>query len=254
MPRRFTVLAILPALGAALGLSAFLFAQTSNAPPDKDPPKDKNAPAAGASDIDKVERLLAARREYQLSLESLRTYYISSGDIERARWAEDELLQFHRITKQAFRMDLDVPPPNLQANYNIPEANELYKQAMTYKDKGWGTDYIDNQRRAELLLQKLLSDHPQSDKISDAAYQLGDVYESKAYKQYDRAAHYFERCFEWNPKTQYDARLRAARLYERNVGERNHAIQIYQDIVNRETDPKRIEEAQKRLADLSAGK
>ena len=113
---------------------------------------------------------------------------------------------------------------------------------MTYKDKGWGTDYIDNQRRSELLLQKLLSDHPQSDKVSDAAYQLGDVYESKAYKQYDRAAHYFERCFEWNPKTQFDARLRAARLYERNVGERNHAIQIYQDIVNRETDPKRIEE------------
>ncbi len=252
MPRRFTVLAILPALGAALGLSAFLFAQTSNAPPDKDAPK--SAPAGGASDVDKVERLIAARREYQLSLEGLRTYYISSGDIERARWAEDELLQFHRITKQAFRMDLDVPPPNLQANYNIPEANELYKQAMTYKDKGWGNDYIDNQRRAELLLQKLLSDHPQSDKISDAAYQLGDVYESKAYKQYDRAAHYFERCFQWNPKTQFDARLRAARLYERNVGERNHAIQIYQDIVNRETDPKRIEEAQKRLADLSAGK
>ena len=83
---------------------------------------------------------------------------------------------------------------------------------MSYKDKGWGTDYIDNQRRAELLLQQLLSDHPQSDKISDAAYQLGDLYESKAFKQYDRAAHYFERCFEWNPKTQFDARLRAARL------------------------------------------
>ena len=233
--------------------AALLYAQTtSSAPPDKDKPKD--APAAGASTSKRSNALIAARREYQLSLESLRTHYISTGDIERARWAEDELLQFHRISKQAFRMELDVPPPNLQANYNIPEANELYKQAMTYKDKGWGTDYIDNQRRAELLLQKLLSDHPQSDKISDAAYQLGDVYESKAYKQYDRAAHYFERCFQWNPKTQYDARLRAARLYERNVGERNHAIQIYQDIVNRETDPKRIEEVQKRLADLSAGK
>ena len=254
MPRRFAVFAVLPALGLALGLGALIRGQTSNAPPDKDKPQEKEAPAAGASDIDKVERLIAARREYQLSLENLRAYYISSGDIERARWAEDELLQFHRITKQAFRMELDVPPPNLQANYNIPDANELYKQAMSYKDKGWGTDYIDNQRRAELLLQKLLSDHPQSDKISDAAYQLGDVYESKAYKQYDRAAHYFERCFEWNPKTQFDARLRAARLYERNVGERNHAIQIYQDIINRETDPKRIEEAQKRLADLSAGK
>jgi TolA-binding protein len=254
MPRRFAVLAVLPTLALVAALAALLPAQTSYAPPDKDRPKDKDGGAATASDIEKVERLIAARREYQQSLEGLRTYYISTGDMERARWAEDELLQFHRITKESFRIDMELPPPNLQSNYNIPEANEIYKQAMTFKDKGWGTDYVDNQRRAEKLLQQLLTDHPQSDKISDAAYQLGDIYESKANKQYDRAAHYFERCFQWNPKTQFDARLRAARLYERNVGERNHAIDIYREIVNRETDPKRIDEAQKRLAELSAGK
>ncbi|HVS34289.1 MAG TPA: hypothetical protein VMS17_01840 [Gemmataceae bacterium] len=254
MPRRCAVLAALAALGLALGLGVCLHAQSLTASPDKDKSKDKDAAPGNTGDVDKVERLMTARHEYRMALESLRAYYISTGDVERARWAEDELLQFHRANKQAFRIDMDVPPPTLQGNYNIPEANELYKEAMSYKDKGWGTDYIDNQRRAELRLQQLLSDHPQSDKISDAAYQLGDIYESKAYKHYDRAAHYFERCFQWNPKTQYDARLRAARLYERNVGERNHAIQIYQEIVNRETDSKRIEEAQKRLAELSAGK
>ncbi|HBI43852.1 MAG TPA: hypothetical protein DDY78_13535 [Planctomycetales bacterium] len=246
MPRRFGFLAV----GLVFALIAPVRAQTSNAPPDNT----KAPTPANNSDIDKVERVIAARREYQKSLEVLRTHYITAGDIERARWAEDELLQFHRILKQSFRLELDVPPPTLQASYNIPEANEMYKQAITYKDKGWGTDYTDNQRRAELLLQKLLSDHPQSDKISDAAYQLGDVYESKAYRENDRAAHYFERCFQWNPKTQFDARLRAARLYERSIGERNHAIEIYREVINRETDPKRIEEAQKRLADLSAAK
>ncbi len=250
MLRRFAFVA----LPLALGLTALIYAQSSTAPPDKNKIPAAGGAAAGASDIEKVERVLAARHEYQLSLESLRAYYISTNDIERARWAEDELLQYQRLSKQAYRMELDVPPPTLQAAYNIPEANELYKRAMTYKDKGWGTDYIDNQRRAELLLQQLLSDHPQSDKISDAAYQLGDIYESRAYRQYDRAAHYFERSFQWNPKTQYDARLRAARLYERNSGERTHAIDIYRDIVNRETDPQRIQEANERLAALSAGK
>jgi TolA-binding protein len=246
MPRRFGFLA----LALILPLGALLKAQASNAPSDNT----KTPAAANNTDIDKVERVIAARREYQKSLETLRSHYIGAGDMERARWAEDELLQFHRLLKQSYRLELDVPPPTLQASYNIPEANEMYKQAMTYKDKGWGTDYTDNQRRAELLFQKLLSDHPQSDKISDTAYQLGDVYESKAYRQYDRAAHYFERCFQWNPKTQFDARLRAARLYERSIGERNHAIDIYREVINRETDPKRIEEAQKRLADLSAAK
>ena len=133
-------------------------------------------PRAGGpagSDIELVERLLAARRDYQATLEQLRSYYATTGDIERARWAEEELRQFHRMAKQAYRLELDVPPPTLQAAYNIPEANELYRRAMTFKDRGWGTDYIDNQRRAELLFQQILTNYPQSDKIDDAAYQLG---------------------------------------------------------------------------------
>jgi TolA-binding protein len=219
------------------------------------PAKDKAAPAAPAarkSDVQMCERLLAARKEYQATLEAMRAYYIAIGDIERARWAEDELLQFHRISKQAFRLELDIPPPTLQATYNIPAANELYRRAIGFKDKGWGSDYIDNQRRAELLLQELLTSHPQSDKISDAAYQLGDIYESRAYKQYARAAAYFERCFQWNPKTAFDARLRAARLYERVLNDRGKASDIYRQITEHETDERRLEEARKRLTELGS--
>jgi TolA-binding protein len=211
-------------------------------------------PPAKSSDVELVERLLGARKEYQATLEALRAHYIAQNDLDRARWAEEELIQFHRIPKQAFRLDLDVPPPKLEAAHNYPEANELYRQAMTYKDKGWGSDYVDNQRRAELLFQKLLSNYPQSDKISDAAYQLGDIYESRAYKQNARAAAYFERSFQWNPKTQFDARMRAARLYERSLNERKHAMEIYQEVISHETDDKRVEEARKRLADLSQRK
>jgi tetratricopeptide (TPR) repeat protein len=201
-----------------------------------------------------VERLLAARHEYKTTLENLRQHYISVGDIEKAHWAEEELMSYHRIPKHPYRLDLDVPPPNLQPLHNYPEANELFRRALQFKDHGWGTDYIDNQRRAELLFQQMLSNYPQSDKISDAAYQLGDIYESRAYKQDDRAAAYFERCFQWNPKTNLDARLRAARLYERSLNERAKAIQIYQEIVQHETDQKRIEEAQARLSALGSKK
>jgi tetratricopeptide (TPR) repeat protein len=217
-------------------------------------------PAAGAppgkppSDVELVERLMASRHDYQLALENLRKHYLVVGDVERARWAEEELIHFHRIGKQAFRLELDVPPPTLQAAYNIPEANDLYKKAMTYKDKGWGNDYIDNQRRAEILFQQLLTNYPQSDKIDDSAFQLGEIYESKSYKQYRRAAIYYERCFQWNPNTQFDARLRAARLYDKFLNERGHAVELYRDVVSHETDPKRIQEAQKRLVELSGTK
>ncbi len=240
--------------GRLLGAFVLVFAAWAVADAEPPAPANKGKRAGSKGDVEIVERLLAARKEYQATMETLRAHYIGAGDIERARWAEEELVQFHRIPKNPFRLELDVPPPTLQAHYNIPEANELYRQAMKFKDKSWGQDYIDNQHRAELLFQQLLTNYPQSDKISDAAYQLGDIYESKAFRQYERAAAYFERCFQWNPKTHFDARTRAAHLYERYQSERSHAIEIYKEITTHETDPKRVEEAQKRLTELSAKK
>lgn len=219
-----------------------------------DPPaaKGKRPPAKG--DLEMVERLLAARKEYQATLEMLRAHYVAAGDVERGRWAEEELVQYHRINKYPFRLELVVPPPTLQGNYNIPEANELYRQAMKFKDHGYGQESIDNKHRAELLFQQLLTNYPQSNRISDAAYQLGDIYESKPFRQSDHAAIYFERCFQWNPKTHFDARLRAARLYERDRNERNHALEIYREITTHEVDPKRVEEAQRKVTELSKKK
>jgi TolA-binding protein len=244
---RWAVGAVL--LGVALAAGADAQAPNKGAAPA--------GPAAGAkaaSDIELVERVLAARRDYQVALEALRAHYVSVNDGERARWAEDELRQYHRIPKQAYRLDLDVPAATLKAELNIPEANELYRRAMAYKDRGWGTDYLDNQRRAELLFQQILTSYPQSDKIDDAAYQLGDIYESKAYKQYKRAAAYYERCVQWNPNTQFDARLRAARLYDKALMDRTKARELYQDVINHETDPRWLDEAKKRMTELSSGR
>jgi TolA-binding protein len=225
----------------------------AQAPKQADKPADK-PPAASTSDLPLVERLLAARKEYQTSLETLRAHYAGSGEVERARWAEDEIRQYHRMNKQAYRLELDVPPPTLKGDHAIAEANELYRRAMTYKDKGWSTDYIDNQRRAELLFQQILTQYPQSDKIDDAAYQLGDIYESKACKQFRRAAAYFERCFQWNAHTQFDARLRSARLYDKTLLERTKAVELYREVLNHETDPKWRQEAQLRLGELSGNR
>jgi TolA-binding protein len=247
MSYRRSVLAAVVVLAGALPL---LTAQAQPGSKDKD--KDKDKKGGKTTDAELVERLLAARKEYQITLENLRAHYIQAGDIERARWAEEELLQFHRINKQAYRLDMDPPPPTLKPTENIPEANELIRRALQYKDKGWGDSYTDNQRRSELLLQKLLSNYPLSDKIDEAAYLLGDVYESKAFKQYDRAARYYERCFQWNPKTRSDARLRAAHLYEKN--DRARAIEIYREVTTTEIDDARVQEARKRLAELGGSR
>jgi len=235
-------LAAAAVLLAALGLpvSALLNAQ-SRAP----------TPNPVAAEITAVKRVIAARREYQAGLEALRATYTANGDNEKLHWAEDELKQFHRVPKHAYVLDLDVPGPGLRAEQNIPQANDLYKRAMEYKDKGFGTDFVENQIRAELLFQQLVNQFPTSNKISDAAYHLGDIYESRAYRQFRRAGAYFERCVQWNPNTHLDARLRAARLYDKALNERGRAIELYKAVLTHETDPKRTQEAQRRLNELN---
>src|SRR5262245_17560365 len=93
-------------------------------PPKSAPPAGRKPPGVPGSDMELVERVLASRRDYQVSLEELRKHYLSVGDVEHARWAEDELIQYHRIAKQAYRLELEVPPPTLKPTYNIPEANK----------------------------------------------------------------------------------------------------------------------------------
>ena len=122
---------------------------------------------------------------------------------------------------------------------------------MTYKDKGFGTEHRDNQFRAELLLQFLITNYSQSDKIALVAYQLGDIYEKWPFQHYRRAATYFERSIQWDPRTDCDGRLRAARIYDHHLNERAKAIQLYREVTTHEVDAKRIREAKERLEELS---
>jgi hypothetical protein len=45
--------------------------------------------------------------------------------------------------------------------------------------------------------------------------------------------------------------MRAARLFDYEVKDRAKAIELYREITTHETDPKTIQEAQKRIAELS---
>lgn len=233
-------------LGIAAGLSLLALAGTAQekSSPGKPPPPPNDLPL--------VERLLAARKEYQHTLEDLREHYKKVGDPERQRWVEEELLSFHRIAKHAYRLDLDVPSEALKPEYNIPEAHDLYIRAKKYKERGWGTEHEDNLRRAEILLQELLTNYPQSLDIDDAAFHLGEIYESPTFKMFRRAALYYERAFQWNPNTTYPARMRAARLYDLKLQERSKAIKIYREITSHDGDTKQIDEAKKRLTELSS--
>ncbi len=213
------------------------------------------AKAAGkpADDTALVERVIAARKEYQNTLVALYDYYAKAADNERAKWVEEELKAFHLSNKPSYRLDIsDVPPATLEAKVNRPEANNLFRVAKDYKGKGIGTEFTLNQRRSEIVFQAILAKYPDSDKIADVAYELGDLYESRSYKQFHRAAAYFERSYQWRKGGFTDARLRAARLYDKQLNERSKAIELYREVIQHEGDKERMKEAEKRLAELTS--
>jgi TolA-binding protein len=219
-----------------------------------DIPPPASSPAA-ATDTQLVERCLTARKEYESSLKALYEHYAKVGDKQRLAWAERELMAYHMMWKPSYNLDVkDVPPPTLEARVNVKEANDLYRAAIEYKGKGFGDDYVLNMRRAELLLREILEKHPNSDKIGDVAYQLGEVYESRAYKQYDRSAKYYERSTQWVKGNRTDARLRAAVLYDKQLNERTKAIEMYRSVIDHDTDADRIKQAEKRLGELMGRK
>ena len=122
---------------------------------------------------------------------------------------------------------------------------------MTYKDKGWGTDYIDNQRRAELLLQRTAV-RLSAERQDRATPPTSSATSTRARPTSSTTA----------PPTTSSAASSGTprrsttpasgrRLSTTNSSASAHAIEIYRDITNHETDPKRIEEATKRLAELS---
>ncbi len=241
---------------AGVGVVGWAVGQSPSTPltePKKNlPPADGGALPPGASDVELVERVITSRREYEASLKALHEHYLKHGEKLRSQWTEQELMGHHMLFKPSYNLDVkDVPPPSLEAKVNVREANELYRIAMEYKGKGFGNDYILNQRRTEILFREILEKYPNSDKIGDVAYQLGDLYEGKAYKQYDRAAKYFERSFQWVRGSRTDARIRAATLYDKQLNERAKAMDLYRDVIAHDTDPERIKKAETRLAELS---
>ncbi|MBI3822586.1 MAG: hypothetical protein HY289_07900 [Planctomycetes bacterium] len=231
-------------------LVLFSFALLATVPHAQTPSTDN---AGKRTDLELVQKLLTVRRDYQKALEQLYVHYHQRNDKEREAWAKEELVGFHRIPKHAFILHLVVPPPNLKGNTNVPEANKLFTWAMGYKDKGIGLEYTDNQRRAEVIFQEILTKYPQSDKISDVALMLGDIYESKAYRMYYLAVEYYQRSWEWNSKPS-EARIRAARIYDRQLKNRTKALELYKDVKEHDVDPRRHQEADRRIVELSGTK
>ena len=209
--------------------------------------------AGDAGEVRLVEQLALAREAYRQSLEALKAHYSDTHNRAKLDRVEKELAEYSAIEKYEYLNEVGLASPALRPTASITAADNLFKEAMDFKNYPAFPD--EKRGKLKLAVQKfraLINDYPTSDKIDDAAFRLGEIYEGWYYNDFTQAVVCFERCFQWNPKTEYPAYYKAAKLYDEKLLMRDKAVELYRKVISSDLDKGHVSEALNRLKELSA--
>jgi tetratricopeptide (TPR) repeat protein len=212
-----------------------------------------------------VEEVTARRLAYRQELEKLKSYYEQSGNQLKLEWVDRELKYIRANPRYSYIIQAEVAGDNLVAKDSIPKADILYEDAKkTYKSTNVfplpgsrivTQDLIISRRRMLKTLNMcndLIKQYPTSDKIDDAAYLAGEIHEW--FKDYSIAVLYYKRAFQWDPQTPYPARYKAANLLDRQLFERDKALELYRESLQKEKEylnNDTVKLIERRIADLT---
>jgi tetratricopeptide (TPR) repeat protein len=209
--------------------------------------------APDAGEVDVVEQVAATRSAYQAALEELIAYYKSTGNETKRRWANNELTTLKQMAQYRYLMPGEWVTQQMSATEKVEGAEALYKKALgLYIDAGGYFIITSNAklRQSLQLFNQLIGEYPNSTRIDEAAYRAGQIYEH--FKDYELAAVMYQRCFQWNDKTSFPARYRAAVVLDNKLKMRKEALALYKLAVQQES---RYEDntkyAQSRIFELS---
>ena len=214
-------------------------------------------PPPAATDVELVERALAARKEYEDSLKALYEHYSKAGDKQRTRSGpSSELMAYHLMWKPSYNLDVqDVPPPSLEAKVNVKEANDLYRSAMEYKGKGFGDEYMLNHAAGRAAVPRDAGEVPELGQ-DRRTWRTSSATSTRAARTSSttgpRSTSSGRSSGSKGRRT--DARLRAAVLYDKQLNERTKAVELYRAVIEHDTDADRIKQAEKRLGELTGRK
>jgi tetratricopeptide (TPR) repeat protein len=219
-------------------------------------PDIKAAPAvrpAAAGETDLVEQLTNNRQAYRNTLKSLITYYEEKGNNMKLRWAKDEQTRLDSLPQYNYIIEASVAPENLKPATSISEADFMYREAYRLeRDAGLLFKDENKLRSAMELYNQLIKKYPASDKIDDAAYRAAGIYEH--FRDYSVAVIYYKRVFQWDPKTTYPARYKAAQVLDRQLERRDEALELYKQSLSSDMlDSAQKESIELRIKELSKG-
>ena len=193
---------------------------------------------ADATEVDLVEDLMAKRAELRQSLARLHEFYHSTGNVNNRRWAQHEMDALDSVPQYRYLMPGQIALPGEYVAVNpIAQADALYHEAeRLYREANALVIFIDEDKLRGALSRynRIIEKFPTSNKIDDAAYQAGRIYEH--FKDWQIAADYYRRCFQWNEVTKRPARFRAAYVMDQRLHMRKEALPLYQMAVEKESN------------------
>jgi len=133
---------------------------------------------------------------------------------------------------------------------DIEVANYLFQDGKMYKKSLWFFNKSSKLLSAIKRFKMIINDYGESDKIDDSAYELARIYNGFYFKDYAGAAHYYVKCYEWNPDTDKPARYMAGRVYDKHLKDYPKAIQNYEMALQTCRVERYRKKAQKRLDKL----
>jgi len=206
-------------------------------------------------EVDLVEAVVNHRAAYRRNLERLHQYYSAHGYATKQGWSAYELDGLGKVQSFRYLLDAEVPAASLSAVDSIPEADALYEEGRELMRRGGhgipGVYREDRMIQAAKRFNELIRRFPTSDKIDDAAYLCGEIHSEYLPGQELIAVKWYERCWTWDPAAPYEAKYKAARIYDYRLHDRATALELYHQVVQEQRDARRVRQAQARIAELT---
>ena len=199
------------------------------------PSQMKAVTAIDASESDIIEQVVINRQAYQRYIAALIAHYESTGNNMKLGWAKDELKGLKQVPQYNYIIEAIIAGPNLKAGRSIAEAELVYMEALRLEKQAKKYVVLTNEEMLRLALDKynqLIKKYPTSDKIDDAAFKAGGIYEY--FKDYTIALLYYQRAYQWDPDTIHPARFKAAYILDKRLHRRAEALELYQQVVEKE--------------------
>lgn len=208
-------------------------------------------------EVDLVEEMTAHRTAYLQSLEKLRDFYSARGYAEKQAWADHELKGLRGLRTFRYVMDAEVPKVERNPIAAVEDADALYERGLALMRKGGhGVPVFYSEKQmveAADLFKLLIERYPNSDKVDDAAFQLGEIYKEYMKDQESIAVQWYERALQWDSDSPHPVRFQAAVVYDYRLHNRDRALELYQEVVRREEKPlSNIIFANRRIQELTA--